>query len=232
MFWEKNDFFILNIQKLIQLFGLKVFIVYEKKILDIYSPYTNRALKVANRLFTSNKDIPEVANIKWKLTVIDADIVNAAAFPSGDLVVFTGLLDFVENDDEMAIIMAHEMSHAILQHAAEEISHSRIVDIIAIGLVLVVWAFLPTDMTALITQLIAEKFLRVGLELPYSRILEKEADKVGLMLAAKACFDVRYSSIFWRRMSQFNEEVVPEILSTHPANETRAVDLDLLIPDV
>jgi Zn-dependent protease with chaperone function len=62
-------------------------------------------------LFAANKGIPEVSAINWKLTVIEADIINAAAFPSGDLVVFTGLLDFVENDDELAIIMAHEMSH-------------------------------------------------------------------------------------------------------------------------
>lgn len=117
-----------------------IFKIYEKfgkHILDMYSPYTNRALKVSNRLFQANKDMEEVSSIKWRLTVIDADVINAAAFPvnsiksinsfqklfilvvlkSGELVVFTGLLDFVENDDELAIILAHEMSHAILQHA-------------------------------------------------------------------------------------------------------------------
>jgi hypothetical protein len=67
------------------------------------------------------------------------------------------------------------MAHAILQHAAEEISHSRLLDMVSIGLVLLVWAFLPSDITAAITQLIAEKFLKIGFELPYSRILEKEA---------------------------------------------------------
>lgn len=91
----------------------KIFLTYEKNIHNLYSPYTNRALRVANRLFAANKGIPEVSAINWKLTVIEADIINAAAFPSGDLVVFTGLLDFVENDDELAMIMAHEMSHVI-----------------------------------------------------------------------------------------------------------------------
>ena len=95
------------------------------------------------------------------------------------MIVFTGLLDFVENDDELAIIMAHEMSHAILQHAAEEISHSRLLDIFSIALVLVLWAILPTDLTAAATQLFADRFLKFLFELPFSRLLEKEADTVG-----------------------------------------------------
>lgn len=197
----------------------------------MFSPYTNRALKVANRLFVSNKELPEVSVINWKLTVIDADICNAAAFPSGDLIVWTGLLDFVENDDELAIILAHEMSHAILQHAAEEISHSRLIDITSIGLAGLVWAFLPSDFTALITQYLADKFLKFVFELPYSRQLEKEADQVGIILAARACFDVRYSSAFWKRMTEAEGEI-PEILSTHPASETRATDLEELMPMV
>ena len=67
---------------------------------------------MANRLFVANKQIPEVAAIEWKLTVIDnPDLANAVAFPGGDLVLFTGLLDFVQSDDELAVILAHEMSH-------------------------------------------------------------------------------------------------------------------------
>ena len=98
---------------------------------------------------------------------------------------FTGLIKFVENDDELACIMAHEMSHAILQHAAEEISRSRLVDVLSISLALLVWAFLPTDLTAAVMQIVSDKFLKYFFELPYSRQLEKEADTVGLMLTAK-----------------------------------------------
>lgn len=213
----------------------QVFITYKKKILDLYSPYTNRAVKVANRLFVANKKIPEVSAIVWKLTVIDnPNLANAVAFPGGDLILFTGLLDFVHNDDELAIILAHEMSHAILQHAAEEVSHSRLVDIFSIAMAGVLWAFLPSDITALITQYIADKFLKFIFQLPYSRQLESEADEVGIMLAARACFDVRCSIPFWKRMneSEIDSEVyqLPEFLSTHPANETRVSDLEKLMP--
>jgi len=70
----------------ISIFFWKIFEQYKKNVLDIYSPHSHRALKVANRLFTANKEIPEVSAINWKLTVIEAPIINAAAFPSGDLI--------------------------------------------------------------------------------------------------------------------------------------------------
>jgi Zn-dependent protease with chaperone function len=81
---------------------------------------------------------------------------------------------------------------------AEEVSRSRLIDIISISLIMVVWAFLPTDITALLTQFLSEKFLKFILELPYSRLLEKEADTVGLMLTAKVIvFDLEVKSIMF-----------------------------------
>jgi len=211
----------------------EVFIKYEKKILDMYSPYTYQAIRVANRLFVANKKIPEVAAVNWKLTVIDnPSLANAVAFPSGDLILFTGLLDFVENDDELAVILAHEMSHAILQHAAEEISHSRLIDIFSIAMAGLLWAFLPSDLTALMTQYIADRFLKFIFQLPYSRQLEREADVVGLQLAARACFDIRCAIPFWNRMDEHDSNYkVPEFLSTHPGCESRAADLEKLMPE-
>lgn len=233
---HRKRFILFSSDHLVEIENLEkdqVFIEYKKKILDLYSPYTNRAVKVANRLFVANKQIPEVSAIQWKLTVIDNPaIANAVAFPSGDLVLFTGLLDFVHSDDELAVVLAHEMSHAILQHAAEEISHSRLVDIFSIAMGGLLWAFLPSDVTALITQYIADKFLKFLFQLPYSRQLEREADYVGIMLAARACFDVRCSIPFWKRMNDTEGNYqVPEILSTHPTSETRASDLEKLMPE-
>lgn len=95
------------------------------------------------------------------------------------------------------------------------------------------WAILPSDYTAFFSESVAEKVLSFAFELPYSRSIEKEADEVGMILAAKACFDVRYNPVFWRRMQEYTgEETVPEILSTHPSNETRAQELESLIPAV
>lgn len=219
-----------QLQEIEQMERENLFEIYKDKIKSMDSTGTKRALTVASRLFSANKEIPQVSAINWKLTVIDADVVNAVAFPNGDVVVFSGLLNFVQNDDELAIIMAHEMSHAILQHAAEEVSNNHLIDVVSIGLSMLVWAILPTDVTALITATLANRFLKYVFELPYSRKLEQEADTVGLVLAAKACFDVRYSSAFWRRMHESEEVELPEFLSTHPTNEHRASDLEALIP--
>lgn len=232
---HRKRFILFNTDQLKEIENLEkeqIYHDYKNKILNEYSPYSNRSLKVANRLFVANKQIPEVAAIVWNLTVIDnPNLSNAIAFPSGDLIVFTGLLDFVKNDDELAIILAHEMSHAILQHAAEEISHSRLIDIFSIAMAGLLWAFLPSDITALITQYIADKFLKFLLQLPYSRQLESEADEVGIMLAARACFDVRCSIPFWKRLSEESDYQLPEILSTHPASTKRADDLEKLMPE-
>lgn len=114
------------------------------------------------------------------------------------------------------------------------------------------WAFLPSDLTALITQYIADRFLKFIFQLPYSRQLEREADVVGIQLAArvslfnvnigrkmchfynlnKACFDVRCAVPFWNRMDEHDTNYkVPEFLSTHPGCESRAADLEKLMPE-
>ncbi len=74
-----------------------------------------------------------------------------------------------------------------MQHAAEEISHSRLIDVVSIVMAGLLWAFLPSDIIALITQYFADKFLNFLFQLPYSRQLETEADYVGVMLAARVC---------------------------------------------
>ncbi|RNA04108.1 metalloendopeptidase mitochondrial, partial [Brachionus plicatilis] len=201
------------------------------KVLAPDHKYTKHALRIANRLFAANMHLKEVKDIKWKLTVIESDIVNACAFPNGDVFVFTGLMDFVKNDDELAFIIAHEMSHSILQHGAEQMSHSRIIDVISIALSLLIWSLVPTDASSILVEKIAENMQDYFFSLPYGRILEKEADIVGMILSARACFDVRYSSFFWKRMNeQSKEDQVPEFLSTHPSNVNRAQDLEDFLP--
>ncbi|CAF0951098.1 unnamed protein product [Brachionus calyciflorus] len=205
--------------------------LYKDKILPISNEKTQRTYQVAKRLFMANKTMPEVKDIDWKLTVIDADLVNAHAFPSGEVFVYSGLLDFVDNDDELAFVIAHEMAHAILQHTAETMSQLRLLDIFSIGLSFLFWGFLPADWSAILMESLSNQFHKYYYELPYSRKLEKEADLVGMQLAARACFDIRYSPQFWTKMKISSKEEIPEFLSTHPSNDTRALDLESLVPE-
>lgn len=203
---------------------------YSKKIITKQTKEVNRVMKVLDRIVKSNKDIFEIRNVKWTITLVDDSQVNAAAYPSGHIIVYKGLLDYVDSDDELAGVLGHEISHAILQHTAENLSRSAIIDVLSVVLVLTIWTIVPSDIAAIFVQYFSDKFLDLSLELPFSRFLEEEADKVGLHLAAKACYDVRSIPIFWRRQ-HLESENLPEIFSTHPAHIHRASDIEKMIPE-
>lgn len=201
------------------------------KILDPNSQASKKALRVANRLFVANKNLPGVSDIDWRLTVVDDKTVNAVAFPNGSIIVYTGLIKHCKSDDELAIILAHEMSHAILEHSVEAMSYGRLLDIISIFSIFIIWSLIPSDVVALLGQWLANEFMKIYYDLPYSRQLESEADEVGLMLAARACFDVRKSVTFWKEISEESEgQEIEEYLSTHPSSINRSNDLAQLVP--
>ncbi len=125
------------------------------------------------------------------------------------------------------------MSHAILEHSVEAMSLARLVDILSIGLIFLVWSLVPSDVAAVLGQVAANEFLKIYFDLPYSRMLETEADKVGLMIAARACFDVRKSVTFWSGLGEKTDLAeLDEYLSTHPSHENRSKELLKLMPDV
>lgn len=189
---------------------------------------------IVRHLIACNSDVPEVAKIEWTLHVVDKPIINAFVLPNGQMFVFTGMLSAVADGNQLAFILSHEMAHTILDHTAEKVSVSHLLDFLFLISLVMIWAFCPMDTLAVVGQWIQSKLQEYVFERPYSRTLETEADKVGLQLAAKACVDVRASSVFWKQMAvmeTYGEEPhIPELLSTHPSHERRAEYLDRLIP--
>ncbi|XP_072275455.1 metalloendopeptidase OMA1, mitochondrial [Pyxicephalus adspersus] len=179
--------------------------------------------KIVQHLIACNSDLPEVAKIEWTLHVVDKPIVNAYVLPNGQIFVFTGILKSVADIDQLAFILCHEMAHAILDHTAEKASVSHLLDFLFMISLVMIWAICPLDSLAMFGQWIQSKLREYVLERPFSRTLETEADKVGIELAAKACIDVRASSVFWKQMmvvSDLGDEPrIPEWLSTHPSHE-------------
>ena len=181
-----------------------------------------RVSRIAKRILDSNL-CPEVANKNWKVHIIDSDMINAFVLPNGEIFVMTGMLKTVENDDELAGILGHEIAHAILNHPAEQLSFSGFMSIFNLVILASLWAIIPSDGLALIANYIESKVQDIIIHLPYQRDLEKEADCVGLYLAARACFDVRKISNFWKRMDNLEQDQVQaEWLSTHPSHSRRA----------
>ncbi|NXN16321.1 OMA1 Metalloendopeptidase, partial [Indicator maculatus] len=190
---------------------------------------------VLGHLSESNKDIPRISAFQWVIHVVDEPDINAFVLPNGQVFVFTGLLDAVSDVHQLSFILGHEIAHAVLEHAAEKASLVHFLDFLSLIFLTLIWAICPRDSLAVVGQWIQSKLKEFVFARPYSRILEAEADKVGLELAAKACVDVRASSVFWQQMelarSIQGEPKLPEWLSTHPSHENRAEHLDRLIPE-
>jgi len=167
--------------------------------------------------------------MKWHLTFIDSPNVNASVFPSGHIIVYSGILRAVKNDDELASILGHELSHAVLQHSAENLTYSTLIHLISVCTILTIWTVFPSDFIAGSFHWISNRIFEYAFELPFSRFLEKEADYAGIQIAAKACYDVRCFPDFWRRHAQSDD--MPEYLSTHPASDKRAIYLERIVPE-
>ncbi|NXJ77841.1 OMA1 Metalloendopeptidase, partial [Trogon melanurus] len=213
--------------------------MYMEEFKNKMLPETDARYQVVERVFghlyESNKDIPQVAALKWVIHVVDEPDVNAFALPNGEVFIFTGLLSAVSDVHQLTFILGHEIAHAVLEHAVEKASLVHFLDFLSLIFLTVIWAVCPRDSMAVVGQWIQSKLKEFIFNRPYNRTLEAEADKVGLQFAAKACVDVRASSVFWQQMELAKtiqgQPTLPEWLSTHPSHENRAEHLDRLIPE-
>lgn len=190
--------------------------------------------EVVHHLTECNKDIPGISEINWVVHVVDSPVINAFVLPNGQVFIFTGLLNSVTDIHQLSFLLGHEIAHAVLGHAAEKASLAHLLDFLGMIFLTMIWAICPRDSLAILGQWIQSKLQEYMFDRPYSRTLEAEADKIGLQLAAKACVDVRASSVFWQQM-EFAETLygypkLPEWLSSHPSHGNRAEHLDMLIP--
>lgn len=190
--------------------------------------------RVIQHLVQRNKDVPELSEMDWTVHVVQDSKINAFVLPNGKVFVFTGMLEAVADVHQLAIVLGHEMAHALLGHSAEQASLSHVVDLLSLILLTAIWAICPRDSVALLGHWAQQKLTQLMFSRPYSRKLEAEADEVGLQLAAKACADVRAGPVFWQQMEMRDrlqgEPELPEWLSTHPSHKNRYTQLDRLMP--
>lgn len=207
---------------------------FKNNMLSETDPRYLTVKEVVYHLTECNKDIPGISDISWVIHVVDSPDVNAFVLPNGQVFIFTGLLDSVTDVHQLSFLLGHEIAHAVLGHAAEKASLVHLLDFLGMIFLTMIWAICPRDSLAVLGQWIQSKLQEYMFDRPYSRTLEAEADKIGLQLAAKACVDVRASSVFWQQM-ELAERLrgypkLPEWLSTHPSHGNRAEHLDRLIP--
>ena len=210
--------------------------LYENAILPSNHPLYRSIQRVMIKLMNANReDIVNSGVASWTIYVINApEINNAMVLPNGTVFIFSGIMDTCSSDDQLGAVLAHEIAHVLLNHQGETFSKQHFVSLFSVFIITTLWAVLP-DLAAFLSQIFVAQTTSFFIHLPFSRLMESEADAVGLNLAAKACFDVREASVFWAKMALREElgceEKPLELLSSHPSHETRQKAIDDLIPE-
>jgi predicted Zn-dependent protease len=188
------------------------------------------ALELVEKVGRRIAAVTENTSFDWRFAVIQSPEVNAFCLPGGKVAVYTGLLPVAEDADGLAVVMGHEIAHAIARHGAERVAQGKLLQLgqLAVGMSV-------SDMDQATRRSVLGAFglgAQFGLMLPFSRNHESEADRIGLILMARACFDPRVAPAFWDRMNAARRGGrPPEFMSTHPGPERRAAALAEWIPE-
>jgi predicted Zn-dependent protease len=171
----------------------------------------------------------KISEFQWEFNLIaDDDKVNAWVMPGGKAAVYTGILEFTQNDTGLAVVLGHEVAHAIAGHGNERMSQGMMAQMGAVALAAAL-AQQPAATRELFNQAYGVG-ANVGFLLPYSRLHETEADRIGLVLMARAGYDPRAAIPFWERMNAEGGRRPPELLSTHPAPSSRIQAIQRELP--
>jgi predicted Zn-dependent protease len=202
-----------------------------KKVEEIVRRLVARAGDVEADLAAKNHQPPTglAKTFDWNVAVLQSEQANAFCLPGGKIAVYTGLMPITQNDDAMAVVLGHEISHALLRHGSQRIAQQKLVQMGQVAAGMAMNNMDPQKQQMVMAALGAGA--QYGLVLPYGRNHETQADEVGLMLAAAACYDPHAAIPLWQRMSELNDgQRPPEFASTHPDPANRIQHLQELMP--
>jgi predicted Zn-dependent protease len=202
-------------------------ILGDSQVLPTNEPVVQAVQQIGERL--KRAAAPEDPGFEWAFNVIDSDQANAFALPGGYTAIYTGLIPIAENEDGIAVIMGHEIGHALAHHGAERMAQQNMQRIVGAGVSLGAGGM---DMGAQRAVMgVFGGISQYGYALPFSRKHESEADYIGLILVARACYDPREAPLLWERMGANGGATPPEFQSTHPSPETRVSDFQAWMPE-
>jgi predicted Zn-dependent protease len=190
----------------------------------------DRVAKAAESFLAESGHKDLIKNYQWQFNLIEDDkTVNAWVMPGGKAAVYTGILPFTKDETGLAVVLGHEVGHALANHGNERMSQELLANMG--GTALSVALSSQPQMTQELAMAAFGAGASIGVLLPYSRLQESEADHIGLILMARAGYDPREAVPFWQRMNASPGSRPPELLSTHPAPETRITNIKALIPE-
>jgi len=185
--------------------------------------------QAAQWLMAENQRGDELKGYEWEYTLIEANTVNAFAMPGGKVGIFSGILPLTRDDAGLAVVMGHEIAHVLANHGGERMSQVLVAQLGGMALSEALRKR-PEETRELFFALYGLG-AQVGFLLPYSRLQEREADRIGLILMARAGYDPRQAIPFWERMAAQGGPQPPVFLSGHPATKTRIESLKELMPE-
>lgn len=190
-----------------------------------------RIQKAVEQYCAVNNMSDELDGYKWEFNLVEDPSVNAWCMAGGKVVVHTGLLPVAKDEAGLAVVMGHEIAHAVAKHGAERMTHGLIVELG--GMALSQALTKQPEQTRNLFMRSYSVGTQYGVLLPYSRTQESEADHMGIMFMAMAGYDPRQALSFWERMSAAGKDNAspPELLSTHPADATRIRNIKKLLPE-
>ncbi len=181
----------------------------------------------AAQVYLRAKGYPNyLKNYKWQYTLVNSKEVNAWCMPGGKIVVYTGILPITQDEAGLAVVLGHEVSHALLNHGQRRMSQEQIRQMVGVA----GNAALDNTKYGAIFNRAYGVGTQIGVMLPFSRKFEKQADDLGLKLMAIAGYDPSVAVQLWQRMDKLNGKQPPEFLSTHPSNQSRINDIRKQIP--
>jgi len=194
----------------------------------VRDPQVDRVVREVGKRIAAAADKPDY---RWEFTVIDDPRqVNAFALPGGKVAVYTGLFPVAKDEAGLAVVLGHEVAHALAHHGAERMSQELVAQLVGTGLAVGLGSASPATQTAVMQAFGVGA--QVGVLLPFSRQQESEADHIGLILMAKAGYDPAAAVALWQRMESRAGagQAPPELLSTHPSYGTRLEHIRSWIP--
>lgn len=189
----------------------------------------DRISKAVITFLEQNKMGDRVKDYKWEFKLVESQDINAWCMPGGKVVVYTGLLPVTKDETGLAFVMGHEVAHAVARHGNERMSQMLLAQTGGLALDIAL-ADKPSETRAIFNTAYAVGS-QVGVMLPFSRLHETEADKLGMIFMAMAGYDPSEAPAVWSRMIEINKgPKPPAILSTHPADQTRIENIRAYVP--
>jgi predicted Zn-dependent protease len=195
----------------------------EAGTLNVSASTTARVQKIAKLLIAQTGVFrDDAATWDWQVNVITDSTVNAWCMPGGKIVVYTGIIDSLSlTDAQLAAVMGHEIAHALKEHSREQASQAQLT---SAGISVVSQVAGLSDTSNQVLSLATQ----YTITLPFSRSHETEADNIGTELMARAGYDPNEAVNIWKKMSELSSSSTPEVLSTHPSNESRIKNLSVI----